>query len=169
MNLKVKKRFPDAKLPFRANPTDSGADVFAHSVVKIFKQRLTGENEDVRKNPKIDANGSIVLERGDRVLIDTGLAVTYGAGHEIQVRPRSGLALKQGLTVLNTPGTIDESFRGMLGVILINNSQSRQTLTIGERIAQIVVSPVVPCEIEEVIELDDTERGEGGFGSTGKK
>ena len=109
----------------------------------------------------------IVLNPGSSNLIPTGLYVEIPPGYEIQVRPRSGLAFKRGITVLNAPGTIDADYRGELGVILINTSSESQTIEPGERIAQLVISPVYQIEWVEVDELGETERGSGGFGSTG--
>ena len=109
----------------------------------------------------------IVLNPGLSNLIPTGLYVEIPPGYEIQVRPRSGLAFNRGITVLNAPGTIDADYRGELGVILINTSSESQTIEPGERIAQLVISPVYQIEWVEVDELGETERGSGGFGSTG--
>ena len=110
----------------------------------------------------------ILLQAGERAMIPTGLSVAIPQGYEIQVRPRSGLAAKHGLTCLNTPGTIDSDYRGEIKVILINLGQSAFTINRGERIAQLVLAPVTQLAWEEVDALDETERGEGGFGSTGK-
>lgn len=103
-----------------------------------------------------------------RVLVPTGIFIGLPKGYEAQVRPRSGLAAKHGITVLNTPGTIDSDYRGEIKVILVNLSNEEFTLKPGERIAQLVISKYETAEWEEVEELDDTERGDGGFGSTGK-
>lgn len=110
----------------------------------------------------------IVLQPLQRALIPTGLRMTLPEGYEAQVRPRSGLALKHGITVLNSPGTIDADYRGEVGVILVNLSQEPFTINDGERIAQLVVARHEQPEIIEVDTLDATERGEGGFGHTGK-
>jgi dUTP pyrophosphatase len=107
------------------------------------------------------------LAPSERALIPTGLALALPAGFEGQIRPRSGLALKHGLTVLNSPGTIDADYRGELGVILANTSAEAFTVTRGMRIAQLVFAPVVRAAWREVAELPATGRGEGGFGSTG--
>ncbi len=109
----------------------------------------------------------VVLAPGERRLIPTGIAIGLPEGYEAQVRPRSGLALKQGVTVLNTPGTIDADYRGEIGVILINLGQEPFTVRRGERIAQMIVAPVVQADFREE-ELSETARGAGGFGSTGK-
>ncbi len=108
-----------------------------------------------------------VLEPGERKLIPTGIALSIPAGYEGQVRPRSGLALKRGITVVNTPGTIDADYRGELGVLLINLGQESFRLKRGDRIAQLVVAPVSRVELELCEELDSTPRNEGGFGHTG--
>ena len=109
----------------------------------------------------------VMLAPGARHAVPTGLAVAIPPGYEIQVRPRSGLALKHGISVPNTPGTIDSDYRGELKIILINHGQEHFTIQRGDRIAQLVVAPVVQARWDEVDELDETARGEGGFGSTG--
>ena len=108
-----------------------------------------------------------VLEPGARHAVATGLALAIPPGYEIQVRPRSGMALKHGISVPNTPGTIDSDYRGELKVILINHSGEPFPIHRGDRIAQIVLAPVTLAEWDEVAELDETARGAGGFGSTG--
>ncbi len=110
----------------------------------------------------------IVLPAGGRALVPTGLAIALSPGHEGQVRPRSGLAAKHGVTVLNAPGTIDADYRGEVKVILVNHGPEAFTVQHGERIAQLVVAPVVRVAIVEVAALDDTARGDGGFGHTGR-
>ena len=117
---------------------------------------------------RADLPGGIDLAPGQRVLVPTGLRLQIPPGYEGQVRPRSGLALKRGLTVLNAPGTIDADYRGEVGVILVNLSAEPQRIEPGERVAQLVVAPVVRASWEEVDELDESERGGGGFGSTGE-
>ncbi len=109
----------------------------------------------------------IILKPMDRVLIPTGFAFEIPPGYEGQVRPRSGLALKKGITVLNSPGTIDADYRGEVKVILINLGSEEVVINRGDRIAQLVISPVTKVDMVEVEELDTTSRGEGGFGSTG--
>lgn len=111
----------------------------------------------------------VVLHPMERRLIPTGLHIALPEGYEAQVRPRSGLALKHGLTVLNAPGTIDADFRGEIGVVLINLSQEDFTINDGERIAQLVVARYEQVEFSLVETLDETERGEGGYGHTGVK
>ena len=110
---------------------------------------------------------SIVLEPLDRALIPTGLYIEMPEGYEAQVRPRSGLAIKHGITVLNSPGTIDADYRGEVCVELINLSNKPYTIESGERIAQLVFNKCEQAELVEVEELNETERGEGGFGHTG--
>ena len=111
----------------------------------------------------------IILKPLERKLIPTGLHIALPAGFEAQVRPRSGLALKKGITVLNTPGTIDADYRGEIGVVLINLSQEEFVVNDGERIAQMVIARHEKAEFIEVEVLDETERGEGGYGHTGVK
>jgi len=110
---------------------------------------------------------ALELPAGDRALISTGFAIALPEGYEAQVRPRSGLALKQGVTVLNAPGTIDADYRGEIGVILINHGDKPFVITRGLRIAQLVVAPVVQAVWRECDDLSATARGAGGFGSTG--
>lgn len=141
MTLRFKKIHPDATLPSYAHASDAGMDV--RSV------------EDVT----VPAKG--------RVLVHTGLVMLLPPMYEAQVRPRSGLALKHGITVLNTPGTIDSGYRGEVGVILANFGDGDFEVKKGDKVAQIVVAPVVQAEIEEANEIDETDRGAGGFGSTG--
>jgi dUTP pyrophosphatase len=112
---------------------------------------------------------TLVLTAGERKLIPTGLFIELPKGYEAQVRPRSGLALKQGITCLNSPGTIDADYRGEIGVLLINLSGQEQVIQHGDRIAQLVIQPVVQCAWETVTELSGTQRGDGGFGHTGVK
>ena len=109
----------------------------------------------------------VTIAPGARHAVATGLALAIPQGYEVQVRPRSGLALKHGITVPNTPGTIDSDYRGELKVILINHGTEPFAIQRGDRIAQLVLAPVVQAMWEEVAELDATDRGEGGFGSTG--
>jgi dUTP pyrophosphatase len=108
------------------------------------------------------------IEPGARLLLGTGIAMALPAGHEAQVRPRSGLAAKHGVTVLNSPGTIDCDYRGELRVLLINLGQEPFVVRGGERIAQLVIAPVAQAHLVEVETLDATERGAGGYGSTGR-
>ncbi|MEX0367425.1 MAG: dUTP diphosphatase [Ruegeria sp.] len=121
---------------------------------------------DVRAN--FPDRGAVVLEPGARALIPTGLRIEIPAGFEVQVRPRSGLALKYGITLPNTPGTIDSDYRGPLGVIVLNAGQEPFEISHGERIAQLVVAPVLQARFELAEGLSETARGAGGFGSTGQ-
>ena len=141
MTVKFRKIDPAAILPSYAHPGDAGMDV--RSVEEL------------------------VIEPGDRSLVRTGLVMMLPPGYEAQVRPRSGLALKNGVTVLNTPGTIDEGYRGEVGVILSNFGAEPFKVEKGAKIAQLVIAPCTRAEIVETDEVDATERGEGGFGSTG--
>jgi len=111
--------------------------------------------------------GSLTLKPMERAVVPTGLAIEIPQGYEMQIRPRSGLALKHGITMVNAPGTIDSDYRGEVGVILINLGNCEYMLQHGERIAQMVLAPVTRCAWIEVEELKDTRRGNGGFGSTG--
>lgn len=120
---------------------------------------------DIRAN----LNEPVLLKPLQRALIPTGLFLELPAGFEAQIRPRSGLALKKGITVLNTPGTIDADYRGEVGVILVNLSQDDFLVEDGERICQMVIAAHVQATWEEVDELGETERGAGGFGHTGKR
>ena len=117
----------------------------------------------------IDDADPITLHPGERAMIPTGLSIALPADHEAQIRPRSGLAARHGVTVLNTPGTIDADYRGEIKVILINHGSNPFRIERGERIAQILFAPVVRARFAEVGELDTTARGEGGHGSTGTK
>jgi len=141
MTLRFRKLRPEAVLPSYAHASDAGMDV--RSVE------------------------SLVIAPGARALVHTGLVMLLPPGYEAQVRPRSGLALKNGVTVLNTPGTIDSGYRGEVGVILANFGEAPFEVKPGDKIAQIVVAPVTQAEIVETDEVDETDRGAGGFGSTG--
>jgi dUTP pyrophosphatase len=111
----------------------------------------------------------LVLKPNDRALIKCGISIALPDGYEAQIRPRSGLAYKNGVTVLNAPGTIDADYRGEIGVILINLGQDDFTVTRGMRVAQMIISPYTRANLQLVDELPSTDRGEGGFGSTGLK
>ena len=141
MTVRFRKVHPDAALPSYAHPSDAGMDV--RSV------------EDLTIAP------------GRRALVHTGLVMLLPPMYEAQVRPRSGLALKSGITVLNTPGTIDSGYRGEVGVILVNLGDTDFQVKKGDRVAQIVIAPVVQAQVVETSEVDETDRGAGGFGSTG--
>ena len=112
---------------------------------------------------------NIIINSGEKALVSTGIFIAIPRGYEVQIRPRSGLAAKKNITVLNTPGTIDADYRGEIKVILINLGKEKFVIENGERIAQMVVCPVVQANLEEVSELSETERGSGGFGSAGSK
>ena len=142
MKLSFKRLHPDAVLPSYAHPGDAGMDV--RSV------------ED------------LVIPAGGRVLVHTGLVAVIPEGYELQVRSRSGLALKSGVAVLNSPGTVDAGYRGEIGVILANFGDGEFAVKKGDRVAQLVAAPVTVAEISETAEVDATERGAGGFGSTGR-
>jgi dUTP pyrophosphatase len=120
---------------------------------------------DLRAN--LADRGEVVLQPGARALVSTGLRVEIPQGFEVQIRPRSGLALKHGITLPNAPGTIDSDYRGPLGVIVMNAGQEAFTIAHGDRIAQMVVAPVVQARFELAEDLGETRRGAAGFGSTG--
>lgn len=143
MRVLFKKLSPRATLPAYARPGDAGMDLSSAEEISV------------------PAHG--------RAIVKTGLSMALPDGFEAQVRPRSGLALKRGITVLNAPGTIDAGYRGEIGVILFNTSDEDFAVAPGDRIAQLVVAPVAAAETAEVGELPASERGEGGFGSTGVK
>ena len=133
-------------------------------------ETLGAAGADIRANLKPeDRESGFTLERMHRVIVPTGIRVEIPAGYEMQIRPRSGLALKHGITVPNTPGTIDSDYRGPLGVLLVNLGAEPYVVHHGDRIAQIVIAPVVQARFEVVATLSDTHRGEGGFGSTGRR
>ena len=115
----------------------------------------------------VSATAPVILAPGERSLVPTGIAIALPEGHEAQVRPRSGLAARHGLTVLNAPGTIDADYRGEIQVLLANLGNAPVTITRGMRVAQLVIAPVVRAQILEAESLDKTPRGSGGFGSTG--
>ena len=133
----------DLPLPARQTPQSAGMDLHA----KI----------------------NVTIKKGERTLVPTGIRIALPFGYEAQVRPRSGLALKHGITMLNAPGTIDADYRGELGVLLINLGENDFNITRGDRIAQLVIAKVEMTNFEEVDKIPDTERGSGGFGSTGVK
>ncbi len=141
MKLLVKRLLPEATLPAYAHPGDAGLDLYAAVAVS--------------------------LEPGESKLVGTGISIELPAGTEAQVRPRSGLALKYAISVLNTPGTVDHGYRGEVGVILINHGRDRFDVKPGMKIAQMVIAPYLTVSVEETAELSGTARGQGGFGSTG--
>jgi dUTP pyrophosphatase len=116
----------------------------------------------------LPADSPVTLAPGERALISTGLRMAIPPGYEMQVRPRSGLAIHQGIGLVNAPGTVDADYRGVVRIILINWGQDSVTIRRGDRIAQFVFAPVVRAQLEVSATLEDTERGEGGFGSTGR-
>ena len=126
-------------------------------------------NESAGLDLRAELQSPVTLKPGQRSLIPTGLKIALPTGYEAQVRPRSGLAYKHGITVLNSPGTIDADYRGDVGVILINHGSESFTIENGERIAQLIIAKFVQIDWDEVLDLSSTLRGEGGFGSTGVK
>lgn len=143
IQLKIELVHLDAKMPLQARAGDAGMDLF--SVVDV------------------------VLQPGERALVGTGIKIELPFGYEAQVRPRSGLALKHGVTVLNSPGTVDAGYRGEVGVILINHGTKPFAVEKGMRVAQMVIQQVPEVELVAVESVNDSERGEQGFGSSGLK
>lgn len=141
MNLKIQRLYKDAILPCYAHEGDAGLDLYSVT--------------------------DIVITPNNIELIKTGIIIELPKGTEAQIRPRSGLALKHGITVLNTPGTIDEGYRGEIGVILINLGKEDFKVTRGMKIAQMVIKPVITVQVIESEDLSETSRNKGGFGSTG--
>ncbi|SMC21156.1 deoxyuridine 5'-triphosphate nucleotidohydrolase [Clostridium acidisoli DSM 12555] len=141
MKLLIEKIDEKAIIPFYAHKGDAGMDLFSIE--------------------------EVLISPGEIKLIHTGIKLQLPLNTEAQIRPRSGLALKNGITVLNTPGTIDEPYRGEIGIILINHGKKPFLVEEKMKIAQMVIKPTISVEIEEVKELSNTDRGEGGFGSTG--
>lgn len=149
-------------LPKYAKLGDAGMDLYA--------SLSNGLNEDLMFGAALDEERNVILIfSGGRMIIPTGLYVAVPEGYELQIRPRSGAAIKSGITVLNTPGTIDSPYRGEIGVILINFSDEVFEVAQGDRIAQAVLSKFEKVEWSEVEILPESERGTGGFGSTGVK
>ena len=143
--IQIKKLSDAVLIPKYETPGSSGMDIAAH----------------IAKN--------ITIYPGEKALVPTGFSLAIPHGFEVQIRPRSGLAAKKSITVLNTPGTIDADYRGEVKVILINLSKEKFIVRNGERIAQMVVCPIAQVQLDEVKELFETDRGSGGFGSTGTK
>ena len=141
MKINIERINKRAIIPFQAHEGDAGMDLFSVE--------------------------EVVLKPMERKLIHTGIKIQLPKNTEAQIRPRSGLALKTGITVLNTPGTIDDGYRGEIGLILINLGTEEFKVEEGMKIAQMVIKPTLSLEVEEVVELTETSRGEGGFGSTG--
>lgn len=139
-------------------------------IVNISKHSLPEYKTELSAGMDLKANlkEDVVLNSLERKLIPTGLFIELPAGFEAQIRPRSGFALKEGITVLNTPGTIDADYRGEIGVILVNISDKPVVIKDGERICQMVINKIELVNLVEVSQLSDTERGSGGFGHTGK-
>jgi dUTP pyrophosphatase len=156
MKIEVKILHSEAKLPTQMTDGASGFDL--HACLSEWHD----EEYDERLKPF-----TLRIQPGHHLLIKTGIAIEIPTGFEGQVRPRSGLALRHGVTVLNAPGTIDSDYRGEIGVLLINHGDEPFSVCHGDRIAQLVIAPVARFELAISRELSDTERGQGGFGSTG--
>jgi dUTP pyrophosphatase len=145
----------------------AGFDLTANSFLKLFNGKKEIDLENTLTHSL--AQGYLNLRPSERVLIGTGIFVAIPEGYQLEIRSRSGQALKKGLVVLNQPGTIDSDYRGEVGVILFNSNEHLVKVELGERIAQGVLMPALQAEFILVDELSDTERGQGGFGSTGEK
>lgn len=158
VKVKFKKLWDDAQLPTKAHPSDAGMDLYANTFTVLGYGGEIANTRSARVK---------WLKPGERTLIKCGFAMALPEGWEAQIRARSGLALKKGISVVNAPGTIDSAWRGELAVILINHSDEDVKIEKGSRIAQMVISEVPQIEVEEVDELDETDRGENGFGSSG--
>ena len=176
IKISLKKTIEEVEIPSFGSELSSGFDVKAMRILKVFKGDTEVIGERFEKIQKaFEEKGSIKLRAFERVLFDTGLQVAdiehkiVDTMIELQVRSRSGLALKQGLIVANQPGTIDEDYRGTIGVILMNSTPFLSEIKKGERIAQIVPGYVPAYKIGFTEEVTETERGNKGFGSSGKK
>jgi dUTP pyrophosphatase len=145
IKIQIKRLSTSVSIPKYETPGSSGLDVAAY------------------------IENNIIIYPGEKAIVSTGFSISVPIGYEVQIRPRSGLAAKKNITVLNTPGTIDADYRGEIKIILINLGKEKFIIENGDRIAQMVVCPVVQADLEEVKELSNTERGSGGFGSTGAK
>lgn len=176
IKISLKKTIEEVEIPSFGSELSSGFDVKAMRILKVFKGDTEVIGEKFEKIQKaFEEKGSIKLRAFERVLFDTGLQVAdiehkiADTMIELQVRSRSGMALKQGLIVANQPGTIDEDYRGTIGVILMNSTPFLSEIKKGERIAQIVPGYVPAYKIDFTEEVTETERGNKGFGSSGKK
>lgn len=168
MKLVVKfvKKDVSAQIPSYESEGAAGFDFYAHSFLKVYNGYQEVNMSKLQNNIN---KGYVVLRPFERVLVGTGIYCAIPKGYEIQIRDRSSLTLKKGLKVFNAPGTIDSDYRGEVGIIMLNNTNSLQKIFLGERIAQGVLASVDKAEFFEVKSLDETKRGEGGFGSTGTK
>ena len=142
--IQIKKLSNSVSIPKYETPGSSGMDIAAH------------------------IENNIIINPGEKALVTTGFSIAIPKGYEVQIRPRSGLAVKKNITVLNTPGTIDSDYRGEIKIILFNHGKEDFMINNKDRVAQMILTPVIKMEFEEVDNLPNTLRGEGGFGSTGK-
>ena len=165
MEIKVKRINEKAILPIKATDGSAGYDLFAYRLVDIYSGN---EKVDDEKLKNIKEKEHFFLRAGERALVSTGLIMEIPKGYVGNIRPRSGKALKQGLMVANSPGTIDSDYRSEVGVILYNPTQRLLKVELGEKIAQLVITTHEEVNFTETKELTETERGAGGFGSTGK-
>jgi dUTP pyrophosphatase len=158
---------PDYQLPHTQNPLVR-VQILPHGEGLPLPEYQTAHAAGMDLLAALGEGEAMALQPGERALIPTGLIMELPAGFEAQVRPRSGLALKHGVTVLNSPGTIDADYRGEVKVLLINHGRDAFSIERGARIAQMVIKPVAQATLEVVAELNDSARGSGGFGSTGQ-
>lgn len=165
MKIQFRKLNRDVALPKYATDGSAGFDLVVDNFKKIINHRHPQSINDTRINVE---TAGIYLFPNDRLLVGTGLFMSIPDGYELQIRSRSGNALKKGLVVLNSPGTIDSDYRGEIGVILINHGGQEVEIKIGDKIAQAVLTKYEKAEFSIVEELPDTKRGEGGFGHTGQ-
>ena len=140
-------------------------EILEHGMNLPIPEYQTKESSGMDLHAAIE--GNLEIKSGDKVIIPTGIALAIPQGYEAQIRPRSGLAAKHNVTVLNTPGTIDSDYRGEIKAIIINHGKDKYTVKRGDRIAQIIFTPIARAKIKSVSKLSETIRGEGGFGSTG--
>ena len=183
VTLQYKKLFPDSQIPFKKRAKDSGFDVFVHGFRGAYLHDSTkGEdlyeplpNGEIPGASVLDVNGkvlAIILNPNERVLVGTGLACTVktpdASLYELQVRPRSGNSWEMALDILNSPGTVDNPYTGEVKIIIRNGSNRAQTITVGDKIAQLVPMEIPDTLLEEVEELQETDRGANGLGSSGR-
>jgi dUTP pyrophosphatase len=168
MQVKIKKLDETADIPVYATTGSAGFDLVINNFKWYYSNRTNPENVNAL-SIIIPTETGLLMNPFSRVLIGCGFAIELPEGYELDIRSRSGLALKKGIIVLNSPGTIDSDYRGEIGAIICNNSQFPVEIKIGERIAQAVLIKVEQAELIETNMLSETKRGEGGFGSTDKQ
>jgi len=160
MKVEFKKLYEDSVLPKKAHESDAGMDLYAHSFVSCMGPKMLELDSRIKEH---------LMAPGVRMLVKCGFGMALPVGYEAQIRPRSGLALKHGITIVNSPGTIDAGYRNEVGVILMNTGLETFKVSVGDRIAQMVIHRLYDIETVEVDELTNpSERGADGFGSSGK-